>query len=146
MDVNLPLYSAYLGAFLIILQTVLAGIVGGYRGRNGKGIGHADDIALERKVRRHANLTEYAPIFLIVLALFEIIAGQTTAILSLSVAFAAARIFHVIGFSSSAGSHLVDADGGRKMFVYARMLGAGSTLLLSIILPIMLVLHLTSLS
>ena len=141
MDVNLPLYSAYLGAFLIILQTVLAGIVGGYRGRNGKGIGHADDIALERKVRRHANLTEYAPIFLI-----EIIAGQTTAILSLSVAFAAARIFHVIGFSSSAGSHLVDADGGRKMFVYARMLGAGSTLLLSIILPIMLVLHLTSLS
>ena len=145
MDISLPLYTAYLGAFLIALQTLLAGSVGGYRGRNRKGIGHENDIELERKVRRHANMTEYAPIYLTVLALFEIIAGQTTAILWLSALFAVARLFHAIGFSSSAGSHLVDADGGRRLFVLSRMIGAGLTLILSLALAVMLVLHLTSL-
>ena len=63
---------------------VLAAMVGGYRGRNRKSIGHSDDAVLERKVRRHANMTEYAPIFLAVLTLYEIIAGQTTSVLWLA--------------------------------------------------------------
>ncbi|MEL6860547.1 MAG: MAPEG family protein [Pseudomonadota bacterium] len=146
MDLNLPLYSAYLGAFLITLQTLLAASVGGYRGRNRKGVGHEDDIILERRVRRHANMTEYAPIFLTVLAIYEILAGQTSTILVLAIVFAAARLFHVIGFSSSAGSHLVDAKGGRAWFVYSRMLGAGFTLLSSLALAGLLVAHLASLS
>ena len=146
MDLNLPLYSAYLGAFLIALQTLLAASVGGYRGRNRKAIGNADDAVLERRVRRHANMTEYAPIFLTVLALYEIIAGQTTAIFWLAIVFAAARIFHVIGFSSSAGSHLEDTAGGRMAFVLSRMIGAGFTLLSSLALAGFLVAHLASLS
>ncbi|MEL7110236.1 MAG: MAPEG family protein [Pseudomonadota bacterium] len=144
MDPSLPLYSAYLGAFLIMLQTVLAALVGGYRGRNRKSIGHSDDATLERKVRRHANMTEYAPIFLAVLTLYEIIAGQTVIILSLAIVFALARLFHMIGFSSSAGSHLEQAAGGRLMFVFARMLGAGLTLLSSLALAGFLIWHLTS--
>ncbi len=146
MDLNLPLYSAYLGAFLITLQTLLAASVGGYRGRNRKAIGTANDAVLERRVRRHANMTEYAPIFLTVLALYEIIAGQTGAILWLAIIFAVARIFHVIGFSSSAGSHLEDAAGGRVVFVLSRMIGAGFTLLSSLALAGFLVAHLTNLS
>lgn len=146
MDLNLPLYSAYLGAFLITLQTLLAASVGGYRGRNRKAIGNADDTVLERRVRRHGNLTEYAPIFLIVLALYELIAGQTTAILWLAIVFAAARISHVVGFSSSAGSHLDNPSGGRRMFLLARMIGAGFTLLSSLALAGFLVAHLATLS
>ena len=146
MDLNLPLYSAYLGAFLIALQTLLAASVGGYRGRNRKAIGNADDMVLERRVRRHANMTEYAPIFLTVLALYEIIAGQITAILALAVVFAVARLFHVIGFSSSAGSHLENTGGGRRVFVLSRMIGAGFTLLTSLALAGFLVAHLSSLS
>ncbi len=134
MDVNPPLYSAALGAFLLALQTILAAMVGGYRGRNRKALGYADDLVLERSVRRHANMTEYAPIYLIVLALFELIVGQTAGIFWLSSLFALSRIFHVIGFSSSAGSHLVEAKGPRLGFVFARTLGAGTTLLLSLIL------------
>lgn len=145
MDPNLPIYSAYLGAFLIALQTVLAAMVGGYRGRNRKSIGHSDDAVLERKVRRHANMTEYAPIFLAVLTLYEIIAGQTTVILWLAIVFAAARLFHIVGFSSSAGSHLEQASGGRLLFVFSRMLGAGLTLLSSLALAGFLTWHLTSL-
>ena len=146
MDLNLPLYSAYLGTFLITLQTLLAASVGGYRGRKGKAIGNADDTVLERRVRRHANMTEYAPIFLTVLALYEVIAGQTTAIFWLAIVFAAARICHVIGFSSSAGSHLDNPSGGRRIFLLARMIGAGFTLLSSLALAGLLVVHLSSLS
>jgi uncharacterized protein len=146
MDLSLPLYSAYLGAFLITLQTLLAASVGGYRGRNRKGIGHADDTVLERRVRRHANMTEYAPIFLTVLALFELIAGQTGMILWLALLFALARLLHVIGFSSDAGSHLIDTKGKRMVYVFARMGGAGLTLLTSLALAGSLVWHLTSLS
>lgn len=146
MDLNLPLYSAYLGAFLIALQTLLAASVGGYRGRNRKGVGHADDMVLERRVRRHANMTEYAPIFLTVLALYEVIAGSSSLILWLAVLFALARISHVIGFSSEAGSHLVEAKGNRQVFLLARMIGAGLTLLTSLALAGSLVWHLTTLS
>ena len=145
MEPNLPIYSAYLGAFLIALQTLLAASVGGYRGRNRKGIGHQDDATLERKVRRHANMTEYAPIFLVVLALYEILAGQISSVLWLGVVFAVARMAHVIGFSSSAGSHLENAQGGRLGFVYARMLGAGLTLISSLVLAGFLISHLVSL-
>ncbi len=146
MEVNLPLYSAYLGAFLIVLQTVLAAMVGGYRGRNRKALGYDDDMRLERSVRRHANMTEYAPIFLIVLALYELIAGQSSTIFWLSVLFACSRIFHVIGFSSSAGSHLVEPKGARLLFIFSRMVGTGLTLLTSIVLGVSLAWHMSSLS
>lgn len=144
MEVYAPIYTAYLGAFLITLQTFLAASVGGYRGRKRKGIGHDNDMVLERRVRRHANMTEYAPVFLIVLGLFELLAGQTSAILWLGVAFAVGRVSHVIGFSSSAGSHLVDAKGGRLAFVIARMLGAGLSLLTSLTLAGLLAWHLST--
>jgi len=145
MDLSVPVYSACLGAFLIALQTILAAIAGGHRGRHRKGIGYADDPVLERKVRRHANMAEYAPIFLIVVALFELIAGQTQTIFWLCVVFAVSRVFHVIGFSSSAGSHLENASGSRRLFVLARMAGAGLTLLSSLILAIALALHVATL-
>jgi hypothetical protein len=144
MEVYPPIYTAYLGVFLIALQTFLAASVGGYRGRKRKGIGHDNDMVLERRVRRHANMTEYAPIFLIVLGLFELLAGQTSSILWLGVVFAVGRISHVIGFSSSAGSHLVDAKGGRLAFVIARMLGAGLSLLTSLTLAALLAWHLST--
>ncbi|MEM6536011.1 MAG: MAPEG family protein [Pseudomonadota bacterium] len=145
MELNVPLYSAYLAAFLLALQTILAALVGGYRGRNRKGVGHADDIVLERAVRRHANMTEYAPIFLIVLVVYELLAGQTISVLWLSLLFALSRIIHVIGFSSSAGSHLVAAKGGRAVFVLARILGAGMTLLVSLALAVLLAWHISAL-
>ena len=144
MEVYPPIYTAYLGAFLIALQTFLAASVGGYRGRKRKGIGHDNDMVLERRVRRHANMTEYAPIFLIVLGLFELLAGQTSVVLWLGAVFAVGRVSHVIGFSSSAGSHLVDSKGGRLAFVIARMLGAGLSLLASLALAGLLAWHLST--
>ena len=143
MDLYAPIYTAYLGAFLITLQTLLAASVGGYRFRSRKGVGHEGDMTLERRVRRHGNMTEYAPIFLTVLALFELVAGQTGSVFWLAVLFAFARVAHAFGFSSSAGSHLVNPKGG-PVFPIARMIGAMFTLVLSLALPVMLVWHLAT--
>ena len=74
---NLPVYSAALGAFLIVLQVALMLTVGLHRTK-GQFIGLGDDPHLERKVRRHGNLAENAGLFLVVIALFELLVGQTT--------------------------------------------------------------------
>jgi len=140
----MPIYAGYMGAFLIIVQTALAASVGGYRGRNRKPIGDADDEVLARRVRRHANMMEYAPIYISVLALYEFMMGQTTTIFWMALLFAIARVLHLIGFSSSAGSHLKDFSGNRRFFLLFRMVGAGLTLILSFAIGIMLILALNA--
>ena len=124
---NLPIYSAALGAFLILLQVGLMLTVGLHRAK-GQFIGNGNDRDLERKVRRHGNLAENAGLFLIVIALFEMIVGQTTYVAAVCLAFAIARILHAIGFSSLAGSHGDDLTGVRRGFAAMRALGAFGTL------------------
>lgn len=138
MHLHLPIITTYLGAFLLGLQTILAFRVGSYRNRTRKGVGHENDTVLERRVRRHANMAEYAPIFLIVLALFEMIAGQTNVITWLAGLFAVSRIFHAIGFSSSAGSHLVGLEDKKYFFPLTRAIGAISSMILSLALALFL--------
>ena len=123
---NLPLYSAALGAFLIVLQVILMLAVGLHRTK-GAPIGIGDDQDLERKVRRHGNLAENSGLFLAVLALLEIIAGQTWYVAALCALFAIARLSHAVGFSTLAGSHGV--DGNRSPFILMRGMGAFGTLL-----------------
>ena len=144
MEITMPVYTAYMAAFLILVQTALALSVGGYRGRNRKPIGDADDEVLARRIRRHANMTEYAPIYIAVLALYEFMMGQTTTVFWMALLFAIARVLHVIGFSSSAGSHLKDLSGNRRFFLLARMVGTGLTLILSFAIGIMLILALNA--
>ena len=141
----MPVYTAYMAAFLIVVQTALALSVGGYRGRNRKPIGDADDEVLARRIRRHANMTEYAPIYISVLALYELMVGQTTTVFWMALLFAISRILHVIGFSSSAGSHLQNLSGNRRLFLLSRMVGAGLTLILSFAIGVMLFLQLNAL-
>ncbi|EAQ28841.1 hypothetical protein NAP1_14618 [Erythrobacter sp. NAP1] len=124
---NLPLYTAALGAFVIVLQVALMLSVGMHRTK-GQFIGIGDDRDLERKVRRHGNLAENSGLFLVVIALFEMLVGQTTYVLVLCIAFAVARAFHALGFSSMAGSHGEDLTGARRAFAGMRALGAFGTI------------------
>ncbi|MDJ0641604.1 MAG: MAPEG family protein [Erythrobacter sp.] len=123
---NLPVYAAALGAFLILLQAGLMLTVGWHRTK-GQFIGIGEDRELERKVRRHGNLAENSGLFLVVIALFEMLVGQSTFVLVLCVIFAVARSLHALGFSSLAGSHGEDLTGGRKAFAGMRALGAFGT-------------------
>ena len=125
--INLPIYTAGLGAFLILFQVILMFTVGLHRAK-GQFIGIGDDRDLERKVRRHGNLAENSGLFLVVIALLEMLVGQATYVLVIAIAFAAARLLHALGFSSLAGSHGDDLTGARRAFALMRAMGAMGTL------------------
>ncbi|MEM1052358.1 MAG: MAPEG family protein [Pseudomonadota bacterium] len=123
---NLPIYAAMLGAFLIVLQVLLMLTVGIHRTK-GQFIGIGEDRDLERKVRRHGNLAENSGLFLVVIAVLELIVGQTTYVATVCIVFAAARLLHAAGFSSLAGSHGDDLTGVRRAFAGMRAMGAFGT-------------------
>ncbi|QFT76660.1 MAPEG family protein [Erythrobacter sp. THAF29] len=125
---NLPLYTAALGAFIIVLQVVLMVGVGSRR-LKGPVIGTGDDKDMERRMRRHGNLAENAGLFVAVLAIYELLVGQTAYLAALCILFAVARLSHAAAFSSLAGSHGEGLTGGRKIFSLFRIVGAFGTLL-----------------
>ncbi len=133
-----PIYAALLGGALLCLQIILMLTVGTYRSNSGKGVGVAEDVTLERLVRRHGNLAENAAIFVTVLALYELLFGQTWIALTAGIAFFVARLLHAFAFTSNSGSHLVDARGAGK-FVLMRVSGALLTALSSLALGITLI-------
>ncbi|MEM9310394.1 MAG: MAPEG family protein [Pseudomonadota bacterium] len=140
--INLPIYTAGLGAFLILFQVILMFTVGLHRAK-GQFIGVGDDRDLERKVRRHGNLAENSGLFLVVIALLEMLAGQTTYVLVIAIVFAAARLLHALGFSSLAGSHGDDLTGVRRAFAGMRAIGAFGTLGVALACAWFLVVNLT---
>ena len=133
-----PVFTAVLGGVLLPLQTVLMLTVGRYRATAQRSIGIEGDATLERLVRRHGNLAENAAIFLVALALFELLFGASTFVWVIGVTFLVARLFHIIGFSNETGSHLVNPNGPNKLFILFRMGGALLTALSTIVLGVSL--------
>ena len=120
----IPTNTAWLAAYLVILQQILMFAAGAYRGQRKHGMGIQGDLTLERIVRRHANLAENAGIFIASLALLEILAGSTQIVFILCWAFAIARTLHAIGFSSDYGAYKLDAQGFNRVFLLSRAVGA----------------------
>ena len=58
----------------------------------------SDDNMLQRAIRAHGNLTEYAPMMLIVLYLLEISGAGTTTLHSLGLSFLIGRLMHGVCF------------------------------------------------
>lgn len=116
-----PLISAFFAAYLIILQQILMFAVGFHRLQTQVGVGVADDIELERKVRRHGNLAENGALLLAVLALAELVGVATSIVTGFAITFAVARLSHALAFSSTDGSH---NPNGNKIFVGLRALGS----------------------
>lgn len=100
---QLPIYSALSASILLSLQMVLMLTVGMNRVKYKQGVGDGGHQDLELKIRRHANLAENAAIFLLGLALLEILGGNATAVLSFGAAFVIARILHAIGLTMGDG-------------------------------------------
>ena len=70
-----PIMTAYAAIALALLQVGLMMTVGIARNNNGIPVGDSGNEALLYKVRRHGNLIENAPIFLILLAFYEVSGG-----------------------------------------------------------------------
>jgi uncharacterized protein len=60
-------------------------------------LGHGQDALLEARVRAHGNLTEYAPIALILMGLIEMRGGSPTALWLLGAALVVGRLLHPFG-------------------------------------------------
>ena len=97
--VNIPIYTAVSASIIMLLQMALMMMVGLTRQRTNTLIGEGSSEEMLLSIRRHANLTENAPMFLLLLGLGEMIAGSTTFVLSLGIAFVVVRVAHAIGLS-----------------------------------------------
>ncbi len=68
------------------------------------GLGDGGHRSMQQAIRAHGNATEYIPIFLILLFLFEVNGGAKMALHIAGSAFLAARVAHAIGLHQSNGS------------------------------------------
>ena len=106
MDSNmlhLPIYTGLFAALLMIMQMVLMGLVIKQRGTNDVLIGDGGVDAMQQAIRVHGNFVENAPIFLIGLALIELMVGANTWVLVMGAVFVVGRLLHAVGISMTTG-------------------------------------------
>jgi uncharacterized protein len=92
-----PVVTGLTAAFLGILQVILTLNVIGLRFKTRIYLGDGGNKDLDHRVRMHGNLTENAPIFLILLGLFEMTQLHPVIVDCLGPAFVVSRIFQAIG-------------------------------------------------
>lgn len=114
------LYAGLLG----LLSLYLSFLCGKQRGKAKVSIGDGGDQELIVAMRRHANFVEYVPLALLLIALLELNGVSATAIHSFGAVLLLARIAHAQGMR-------VD-----KSPSIGRMIGAGGTLLLTLVLSV----------
>lgn len=119
--------SAVFAAVLGLLLIVLSLLVSRYRLRLKKGLGVSEDLGFQATVRAHANLVEYAPIGLIMLAIAELNGVSGTLIYWTGLGFAVGRLLHAFG--------MINGQGGPHM---ARMAGILLTWLAIVVLALLL--------
>lgn len=95
--------SAVFAAILGVLLVVLALQVSRFRLRYKKGMGCNDDPAFEAAIRAHANLAEYGPLGLIMLAIAELNGVASGMIYWVGLAFVLGRILHAFGMINGQG-------------------------------------------
>jgi len=96
----LPITSMITAANVLLMVT-LAMLVVHHRIANQVALGGAGIEPLERAIRAHANLVEYAPLALILLALLELNGLEAWQLWTLGGAFSVARLLHAHGILST---------------------------------------------
>ena len=99
MEVTL-LFAAILSAFMIVLAVRVLDLRGSPVTKSFHRPGRViDPIELERAIRGHGNLIEYAPLFLILMLLLELTGASETLLYICGTVFTAGRFMHGIAFS-----------------------------------------------
>jgi uncharacterized membrane protein YecN with MAPEG domain len=102
-EISLPITILLSSALAIWLFVLSWNVIKGRRA-NQVSLGDGGDEDMQRRVRAQANLTEYAPIFLIMLAASEVQGGNTIVLSILALIFFAGRIAHGYAFAFTTGS------------------------------------------
>ena len=99
MTLNPPVISALTAGILMLLQMLLMFTAADQRRRHGPAVGDAVEPGMIRAVRRHGNLAENAAIFIVTVALLELLGGGRLWVEILCAVFIVARLLHALGLS-----------------------------------------------
>lgn len=94
-----PIVSAVAAGVLIIIQMLLLLTVAMLRRRNKQSLGDGGNDDILRASRRHGNFAENAAIFVVALALFELIGGGRQQAEIYAGIFIVGRLAHALGLS-----------------------------------------------
>lgn len=98
-SLSAPVVSVVTAGLLIIIQMALVLSVAFVRRRDKQSLGDGGNAVLLRATRRHGNFAENAAIFVIALALFELIGGERQTAVIYAGIFIVGRIAHAVGLS-----------------------------------------------
>lgn len=98
MEISIPITTLLTSALAIWLLVVTAVVI---KGRQSLSVSTGDggDKIFNRRIRAHANLVEYAPIFVILIGVSELQGGNAIVISILAVAFFLGRLAHGYAFA-----------------------------------------------
>ena len=133
--ISTPVVSAVTAGILIIIQMVLVLFVSFVRRRDKQSLGDGGNADLLRAARRHGNFAENAAIFVVALALFELIGGGRQMTEIYAGIFILGRLAHAVGLSMKNTSNLLRVLGtvitiGVCVVVGVRLVMMGLPLLL----------------
>ena len=98
-----PAVTAACAGALGLWQVALAFYVGGGRMKFGTGFGDGGQEGLLRRIRMHGNLTENAPLVLILLGLLELSGEWPRLVMGVGPLFVFCRVVHPFGLSMRFG-------------------------------------------
>jgi uncharacterized protein len=99
----IPRIALLITSLHVLLYAVLSLRVMLHRLSSKVGVGTGGDAVLTRKVRVHANFSEYVPLALLMLALLELAGIRAALLWTFGIALLAGRVLHAIGLGGSAG-------------------------------------------
>ena len=94
------IYGALLALFLVILTVPVIKLRRGLR----IGLGDGGQASLQQAVRAHGNAAEFIPLFIVLLAVYEINHAPAIALHIFGVVFVLSRLAHASGLYQSSGA------------------------------------------
>ncbi len=125
-----PITALY-AALIALLFVACAIQVVRNRQRAQVGLGTGTDRQLERSVRVHGNLAEYAPLVLLLMLIYELNGGAAWLLHLLGGLFVLFRLAHAAGLGASAGpskGRVVGTAGSMGVIIVLALLGLWSAL------------------
>ena len=119
--------TLWLAAFCGVLMVGLASWVSVLRFRNKIAFGDGGNPALMRAIRVHGNTAEHAPLFLLLVAAFELARGTTPFLIAAAAVFAFARLIFAAGLLGR-GLHALRMAGAALTYALQFALAVGLAL------------------
>ena len=116
------IYASFLALFLIILSLPIIRLRRGLR----VGLGDGGHTSLQQAIRAHGNAVEFIPIFIILLAIYELNRAPAGALHAFGVAFVLARLAHAWGLYSTSGASIGRVTGMVGTFAVLIILAAAN--------------------